>query len=193
MNKLFETLIINPSFRILSIGMIMMCIKTTTAHAQDIIGIDDPMMFSDTEQQAKPPIVKLPQARANQIRPLFWNADEINLINQIKMGLIEMEPIDEREVMGQVQENIVALPKNFIAPREIVLSGILYSTDTDWVVWINGMRVTPKKMPDEIRSINVNSDFVELHWFDVITDKIYPLRIRPYQKFSIDLRTFLPG
>ena len=78
-------------------------------------------------------------------------------------------------------------------PREVKLGGILYNGVEDWIIWINQTRITPGAIPSEILDISVYDNYVELKWFDGETNKIYPIRLRPNQRFNIDARMFLPG
>ncbi len=77
--------------------------------------------------------------------------------------------------------------------RYITLSGIVYESADDWVIWLNGMRITPRAIPSEILSLSVGEESVDLKWFDDYTNKIFPIRLRPNQRFNIDMRIFLPG
>lgn len=77
--------------------------------------------------------------------------------------------------------------------REIGLSGILYKGKDNWVVWLNGKRLAPNAIPKEIIDIQVHSTYIDLKWFDAYTNLIYPIRIRPHQRFNLDSRIFLPG
>ncbi len=77
--------------------------------------------------------------------------------------------------------------------RDVSLGGILYTGETEWIVWINNQRITPNALPMEIIDIVVFKDYVNLKWFDRQTNRIYPIRLRPNQKFNFDARMFLPG
>lgn len=78
-------------------------------------------------------------------------------------------------------------------PREIRLGGISYTGPSDWTIWLNGERITPNAIPKEVIDINVAGDFIELKWFDKYSDLIFPVRLRPHQRFNLDSRIFLPG
>ena len=69
----------------------------------------------------------------------------------------------------------------------------VYASGEDWVVWLNGQRVTPEAVPKQIIDIQVKNDYIELKWFDSWTNLIYPVRLRPHQRFNLDTRIFLPG
>lgn len=77
--------------------------------------------------------------------------------------------------------------------REIGLNGILYKGKDNWVVWLNGKRLAPDALPKEVIDIKVHSTYIDLKWFDAYTNLIYPVRIRPHQRFNLDSRIFLPG
>ncbi len=78
-------------------------------------------------------------------------------------------------------------------PRELALGGIVYATSQDWVVWLNNMRVTPDAIPEQVIDIQVKKDYIEIKWFDSWTNLIFPIRLRPHQRFNLDTRIFLPG
>ncbi len=77
--------------------------------------------------------------------------------------------------------------------RTLKLSGISYGDGVNWVVWLNNQRLTPKRLPIEIKSIKVFKDYVEIRWLDRLTDAEIPVRLRPNQSFNLDSRSFLPG
>lgn len=77
--------------------------------------------------------------------------------------------------------------------REIRLSGIVYNGAKDWTIWLNEKRVTPSAIPSEIFDLKVYRDYIEFKWFDDYTERIFPIRLRPHQRFNIDTRIFLPG
>ena len=77
--------------------------------------------------------------------------------------------------------------------REVTLGGIVFSSAQDWTVWLNGERVTPKALPEEIIDIRVYNQHIDIKWFDEYTNKIFPIRLRPHQRFNLDTRIFLAG
>ena len=78
-------------------------------------------------------------------------------------------------------------------PRDITLGGILYTKKNEWVIWINGQRVTPDAVPKEVLDLQVFKDYIEIKWLDEYTKQIFPLRLRAHQRFNLDARMFLPG
>ncbi|MCD8493857.1 MAG: hypothetical protein LRY39_00190 [Alphaproteobacteria bacterium] len=77
--------------------------------------------------------------------------------------------------------------------REIRLGGILFTRKGDWTIWLNNKRVTPDALPSEAIELRVYKDYVEMKWLDDYTQRIYPIRLRPHQRFNLDSRIFLPG
>ncbi len=77
--------------------------------------------------------------------------------------------------------------------RELSLGGIVFAGVDDWTIWLNGQRVTPDAIPKEILDMRVSDSYVEIKWFDSYTNLVYPLRLRPHQRFNLDNRIFLPG
>lgn len=77
--------------------------------------------------------------------------------------------------------------------REIRLSGIVFNGAKDWTIWLNEERVTPEALPEEILDLKVFKSYIEVKWFDEYTNQIFPIRLRPHQRFNIDTRIFLPG
>ncbi len=78
-------------------------------------------------------------------------------------------------------------------PRDIILSGIVYTTKNDWVIWLNGKRIMPDAVPKEVLDLRVFKDYIEIKWLDDYTNQIFPLRLRAHQRFNMDNRIFLPG
>ncbi len=77
--------------------------------------------------------------------------------------------------------------------REVALGGIVFSDAKDWTIWLNGQRVLPNALPPEVLDLRVYRYFVELKWFDAYTNQVFPIRLRPHQRFNLDARIFLPG
>lgn len=77
--------------------------------------------------------------------------------------------------------------------RELSLGGIIFKDSGNWTIWLNRQRVTPKDMPEQVVSIKVSEQYIDLKWRDSATDKVYPIRLRPHQRFDLDSRSFLTG
>ncbi len=79
------------------------------------------------------------------------------------------------------------------AIRDVRLGGIAFNTPDDWTIWLNSSRVTPDALPSEAIDLRVYKDFIELKWFDVVTNQVFPIRLRMNQRFNLDTRIFLPS
>lgn len=116
---------------------------------------------------------------------LFFTAWQHALLEEAKKGFVTA-PANTGAVAGQAAGRDPGI-------REISLGGIAYSASDRWTVWLNGVRVTPNALPDAIMDIKVSRAYIDLKWFDGYTNKIYPIRLRPQERFNLDSRIFLPG
>jgi hypothetical protein len=80
-----------------------------------------------------------------------------------------------------------------ISNRHLVLAGISYGNGQNWVIWLNGTRMTPESLSPEVRDIKVYKNYVEVRWFDDVTQAVIPVRLRPNQRFNLDTQSFNPG
>ena len=126
-----------------------------------------------------------------QIPSLFLTSGEQNLLADARRGLVA-RPATESEIARSEKELEMQIrpPKG---PDEIFLGGIVYVSSGDWTVWLNGQKITPKRLPPEILDIRVQKDHVKLKWFDAHENKVYPVKLRANQRFHIESRMFLPG
>jgi hypothetical protein len=80
------------------------------------------------------------------------------------------------------------------AHRVIRMSGVLYRAPGDWIVWMNGKKVTPNNLLPEIIDISVmNSSKVNLKWYDAGLRKVISITLRPQQVYDITTGILLPG
>ncbi len=98
-------------------------------------------------------------------------------------------------VRGVRQQDLDKLNVNKTKPdnRDLMLSGILYHGEDDWIIWLNGLRITPNAIPEEVMELRVFKKYIEVKWLDPYTEQIFPIRLRPHQRFNLDTRIFLPG
>jgi hypothetical protein len=69
--------------------------------------------------------------------------------------------------------------------RTIALSGVVYRGAADWIVWLNGHKLTPGRLIPEIADIRVERDRVHLKWFDIGMGKVIAITLRPRQVYDI--------
>ena len=141
-------------------------------------------------QEAYQRKIKLRQPDVDPARlgTMFFTIWQHALLQEAKARFMTRAP-DASELALQGDES----GRTIRGPREIRLGGIAYAGPTDWTVWLNGERITPDAIPREVIDIKVAGDFIELKWFDAFTDLIFPVRLRPHQRFNLDSRIFLPG
>lgn len=120
------------------------------------------------------------------VSTLFFTAWQHALLQEAKIGFTTRAP-EPGEVGTASNEG--AAP----GIRELSLGGIAFANSKKWTVWLNTVRVTPDAIPDQVLDIKVSRSHIDLKWFDRFTNKIYPVRLRPHERFNLDSRIFLPG
>lgn len=126
-----------------------------------------------------------------EVGTLVFTLWQHSLLQDAKKLFVTRRPT-ESEIAAAADGSAVeeARPRGI---REIGLNGILYKGKDNWVVWLNGKRLAPNAVPKEVMDIKVSKDYIDLKWFDAYSNLIYPIRIRPHQRFNLDSRIFLPG
>jgi hypothetical protein len=111
---------------------------------------------------------------------------EYALIQEARRGF-------EARLPGTSRATTQSRTREIRARRDLMLGGIIFTSDDNWSVYLNEVRITPGNLPEEILDIQVHSDFIRLKWFDKGTNTIFPVRLRPNQRFNLDARLFFPG
>lgn len=155
--------------------------------------------------QATPPVeVSAPGGVYSALPPREWliDPDHLNslffstwtrtLIDEARRGLKARAPT-AAELAAGLSSGLEEEKKIDPGLREISLSGIVFADSKDWTVWLNGQRVRQDAMPAEILDLKVSRTYVDLKWFDAYTNQVFPIRLRPHQRFNLDSRIFLPG
>ena len=155
----------------------------------------------------EPQLGPLSQGPVNfpDLRSLVFFPGQMNLLKDFERGFFDELPqqpkpqvrtVPEGQSLPRERETEVEqkqIPPTKSSPRELVLAGIAYNGPEKWTIWLNGQRITPQSIPEEIFKINVEENYVEFIWHDKQTHNIYPIRLRPNQRFNLDARMFLPG
>ncbi|HRK97485.1 MAG: hypothetical protein KDJ26_02335 [Alphaproteobacteria bacterium] len=127
----------------------------------------------------------------SQVPSLFFTSSQHALLREARVGFNTRVPtLQDLHDAGDPNDPNYRPP---VSLRELALAGILYNSDQDWIVYLNKTRITPDAIPSEIVDIKVFKDYIELRWFDQISNQIFPVRLRPNQRFNLDARVFLPG
>lgn len=127
--------------------------------------------------------------KPDDIKTLFFTRWQHALLLEAKPGLWRTRQLEEYEKNRDPGKE----PPRIRGPRELSLGGIVYTAGDEWVVWLNGQLLTPEAIPKEVMDIQVKKDLIELKWYDSWTNLIYPIRLRPHQRFNLDTKIFLPG
>lgn len=77
--------------------------------------------------------------------------------------------------------------------RVISLSGIIYRSPTDWLIWLNGQKVAPGHLLPEIVNIEVHEESVRLKWFDIGLNGIIDITLHPHEVYDIVTGILLSG
>lgn len=181
---------------------------TGPLYAQNVaVGTDAPAANAEAahdQAELQQPAAEQQGQGSNSSKPLF-NADEYSSLvfthwehvaikDAVKYrgktrGVTEAELMRDLKKREDQAEKVKPPPEE----REIRLSGIVYHGGKDWTIWLNEQRVTPDAIPEEVMDLKVYKTYIEFKWFDDYTNQIFPIRLRPHQRFNIDTRIFLPG
>lgn len=127
-----------------------------------------------------------------RLNSLFFSTWTKTLLDEARRGLKARAPTAS-ELAAGLSSGLDVEEKIDPGIREISLSGIVYADSKDWTLWLNGQRVRQDAMPAEILDLQVFRTYVDLKWFDAYTNQVFPIRLRPHQRFNLDSRIFLPG
>lgn len=119
---------------------------------------------------------------------LFFTADELRSIMMANQGFLTIPSDEEEEEGAPVQEAPMDRGR-----RILKLSGLVYQSPSDWTVWLNGERVTPKNIPENVMGLVVRTDHIRLRWLDKATNRIVNITLRPHQQYNLDLDLISPG
>lgn len=131
-----------------------------------------------------------PDPGLNDLLPLLFLKDEYVLLQDAKAKFVTRPPTASE--INQTNNNLREQP---VDPgiRELSLAGIVYRGKKDWTIWFNEQRITPNAIPKEVLDLRVYRDYIEVKWYDEYNNLIFPIRLRPHQRFNLDSRLFLPG
>ncbi len=127
-----------------------------------------------------------------RLHSLFFSTWTHDLLDEACRGLKARAPTPE-ELAAGLRGGLEEETRKDPGIRELSLGGIVYADSKDWTVWLNGQRVRQDAMPPEILDLRVFETHIDLKWFDAYTNQVFPIRLRPHQRFNLDSRIFLPG
>ncbi len=131
------------------------------------------------------------EIKPNEMPSLLFTYWEHTAIEEAKRARGTVRPPTDAELNAAMPDE-EGRPKPPPEERELRLAGIVYVANDDWTIWLNEKRVTPTAVPPEAIDLEVYKEFIELKWHDDYTNQIFPIRLRPHQRFNLDARIFLP-
>lgn len=151
---------------------------TTLASAPPVEGVG--IALTPIEKEINEQLAFLrPTVNIETMPSLFFTIWEHDLVRDARRGLMTRDGSDDGV--------------DITTPRDISLGGIVYASSKDWTIWLNNIRISPTRMPSEVMDLKVYRTHIDLEWFDAQTNQIFPIRLRPHQRFNLDSRIFLPG
>ncbi len=135
------------------------------------------------------------------ISSLMFASNQYSLLREARQGfnarIPSKEELEAERQAGALATDDVVLDFNnrpvVASVRELQLGGIVFITPDDWTIWLNKQRITPTTIPPQATDLRVYREFVELSWLDAATNQVFPVRLRPNQRFNLDSKIFLPG
>lgn len=144
--------------------------------------------------------ILLGKTAAAQTPIVFSEEPPIKKFAKLFKGSFFMTPMElitiQRALSGKKSnEATLGVAKGKIPAHRIIrVSGVVYQTAEDWIVWMNGQKVTPENLLPEIVDIEVtDSSKVHLKWYDIGINKVISITLRPHQTYDIPTNILLPG
>ena len=185
----------------------LLCAPIMPAHAQNEAPMQAPV--SETDAAENPAAPKTADITADEValeqdtgqfdrrqyESLVFTQWEIAAIQDARSSRGVVRDVTDAELDAAFERDDLDYKKPEPKPeeREISLGGIVYHGYGDWTIWLNEKRITPDALPKEVLDLRVFSKYIEMKWFDEYTNQIFPIRLRPHQRFNMDARMFLPG
>lgn len=142
-----------------------------------------------TEQEAQSALEKQ-RVNPNEIPSLLFTHWEHAALMDAKRSIGAVRAPTQAELNAANREEGYTPPPE---SRELKLGGIVYKSKEEWTIYLNDTRVTPKALPPDVIDLRVYEEYIDMKWFDAYTNQIFPVRLRPHQRFNLDTRIFLPG
>jgi len=162
---------------LLALSFLWSCAPLTAACAQSPAPSPVPVPGAPPVPVPGAPPVPAPQnLNAKFTGSLFFSPMDVAMIRQAMSG---RKP-------GAGNLPLMAVGPLILPDRFIKISGVFYRSPNDWIVWMNGQKVTPKELLPEIVDIKVkNSSYVSLKWYDMGLRSVISVTMRPRQTYEI--------
>ena len=161
--------------------------KKTMSCILALLTLAAPARAQEAAPAPSPPPTEVPRTgKTGYFRhSLLFSPVEVALIQRAMQGTVS----------GQ-QALSAAVPTQIPARRVISVAGVAYHGADDWVVWINGHKVSPGNFGDlteTLIDISVDKEKVRLKWFDIGLNDVIAITMRPHQTYDIVTGVLLPG
>lgn len=148
------------------LGLLLLMLSPTDAFAQTPAAQTVPGAVAPAETSPEPP------------KPPFKDS---LLFSDLEVDTIR-KALEGRAVQSTKNiESVELIPID----RKIWLQGIYYKSENNWIIWMNGYKLTPRYLLPEIRAIKVERDRVYLEWYDIGKNGIIRLTMQPHQVYDI--------
>lgn len=149
------------------------CFAAGGAFAQNTGGATSGVLGAEPEKVEAPPLSE--EEKASRRQPfrysLFFSAEDLMQIRRAKEGKSVIAGKDTGDKIPQV--------------RKIRLAGIVYFSPDQWMIWLNGLKVTPWVLPEEVSKIEVHPGWIYLEWFDIGANHIISLEMPANSEYDI--------
>ena len=176
--------------RLFTVSLFLLGFVSSPLAAQEAAPVEQPPA---TEEETKAADSGKPQFNPAEYDSIVFTHWEHVAIDDARRSRGSVRGVTDYELEQDQKFDKDPMQKPPPEQREIRLSGIVYNGVADWTIWLNEKRVTPDAVPKEVLDLKVYKTYIELKWFDEYTNQIFPVRLRPHQRFNVDTRIFLPG
>lgn len=147
--------------------------STGEALAQTPGGPTSGVLGAEPEKAELPPLSEEEKAARRQPfrYSLFFSAEDLMQIRRAQEGKSVISGKNSGDKIPQV--------------RKIRLAGIVYFSPDQWMVWLNGLKVTPWVLPEEVSKIEVHPGWIYLEWFDIGANHIISLEMPANSEYDI--------
>ena len=164
------------------------------AEAEAVDNVSPEQRMADIKAKFSPQDTGVDPDNIDSVLFTFWEQSAIDGAKRSALQNANVRGVTDDEILAAInRDDQAAKPKPPPEERDISLGGIVYEGKDNWVIWLNGERVEPNAIPEEIIGLKVYKNFIEVKWLDDYTMQVFPIRLRAHQRFNMDARIFLPG
>ena len=205
MMKLFQTLMV--SLAVSLAAFLLLCVTVASAQQPAASPAAKPAVpVAAANPAAKPATASAANPAANPAaKPGSAAAPVLPAMTQEEMnrpfrGSFFLSPLEIAAIQQALSGRVIKAPtlaeetKPIVPSRRVIrISGVLYRSPQNWIVWMNNQKVTPDNLLEEIVDISVkDSSKVSLEWYDKGLNEVLSITLRPHQTYDITTGILLP-